>query len=125
MFLFVFFFICATADIFYFAVCNVFVIRHLQHLLPFGITQEFAFFIKEFKRIPLFWVMACRKDDTTVGSFHCYCQFRCRGGCQTDIYYVTATSYKCAGNYIVYHFTGDSCISAYYYFASLFVTILL
>ena len=84
----------------------------------FGV-QEFAFFIQEFQCVPLFWVMRCCKDDSSVRLFEYYCHFRSRGGGISGLDYVHSAGYQRAAYELFHHLSGNPGILAYYYTVAL------
>src|SRR5690606_30857212 len=95
-----------------FSKIKVFIICNSQHFRTIFAIDEFAFFVQEFQRVPLFWIMGSSKNNSTVciqfRYHHFYC-WRCR---KSEINNIYSQTLKRSCHQRVHHFTRNSRIAS-------------
>lgn len=84
-----------------------------EHLIAIRFRKEFAFTVKQFQRVPLAGIVGGSDDDATVSTAHAYGKLCCRCCSQSDVKDIKAHTHQGTANNVLYHLTGDTCITAY------------
>ena len=89
-------------------------LRQPQHFIPFFLVQELSLLIQQFQSVPHFRIMRSGNDNASTCTFHRHGQFRCRGGCQTDVNHIESHAHQCSANHISYHFAWNTRITSHH-----------
>ena len=97
----------------YIGIIKFFRFGNAKNFISFGCIQELAMLVEKLQSIPLFRIMRSSQDNTSASSFHRYSQLGSRSRSKINIYYIPTHTHKSTDYYVLHHFTGDTCITAY------------
>ena len=106
--------LAVSAQLVYFGVFESFGFGDAEHFVAFFLIQELSFFVQQLQGVPLLGVVRSGEDDTTTGTFHRNGQFSGRCGSQVDVDNVPSHTHQGTYHYVLYHFAGETGITAYY-----------
>ena len=96
----------------YVGIVEIFLFCYVEHGSTVCSRQEFALVVQQFQCVPLAWIVRCRYNNATIGTFHAHGKLRSRCSCQANVHYIGANTHERAAHYVLYHLAGDACIAS-------------
>ena len=102
------------AQMVHISILEILSLSDAEHLFSLCLVEELALLVKELQGIPHTGIVAGSEDDTTASLLHGHGNLSGRSGSQSDVDHIESHAHECSTHDVLYHLTGDTCITSHH-----------